>query len=821
MVVPYLVDAYLECLTKLYCSRQNFERKVSALAMPISQAICKLLYTLCKVRGPKVISRFLNNEAKYLQPLLGAFRSSSTEPVSQTSENHAIGKPWEEKYIMLLWLSHLMLTPFDLVSIASPTDVASENIMEGIKLPQGLPSLAIRIVRICAENMKVPGKERESAVTLLVRLTLRPDMLKAGLLDAMMEWAIVCLGSRESIPRSIYSSVGILSFVAAVILSADATIIQPFLISTFQCIEKINTKKTSSSNDIMASALARKIILKILRAITVTALHLDSTLSRSPIPNVLDYVLEDTINQLLLGLADKDTPVRFAASKALSIITLKLHPMMATEVLCAVLESLNENVLWQEGAASRLLNLNSAPVSSNVEKREQNLATVNPLQWQGLILTLAHLIFRRSPPSDEIPKIVNALILALSFEQRSANGASIGITVRDAACFGIWSLARRYTTKELLLVDTSNFSSIKENKSISILQILASELVVAATLDTSGNIRRGASAALQELVGRHPDTILHGIALVQVVDYHAIAFRNRAVTEIALQAARMHGLYWSALMCGLLGWRGIGGSEREIRKLASFVIGKMAIAQKSQGMEVATIQVRRHLARHGSQDVEKRHGALLTLAAILEEARLSGNEEYVFHSSLYYHQTWATFESDMFLDDKAFTSSMMRPDLTIEAACSLIKALASAAQSDTSHTSKPSSASLMRCIHIISMSLEHSDEKVINIVSSTVKVLFALLDSDTKDGLFSSWIKKLQVDEPSGARGSRNVNSYISVLGALFGIYSDRSPHQKTIIDALVSRCKIQSNVETRIAALKSLTTGVVGCGSKQESLLK
>ena len=714
---------------------------------------------------------------------------------------------------MLLWLSHLMLTPFDLVSIASPVNHVGENIIEGIKLPQELPSIAFHIIRLCTENIHVPGKERESAVTLLVRLTLRPDMLKTGLLDAMMQWAVLILNSHESAPRSIYLPVGILSFVAGVISGAGATTIQPYLISMFQCIEHISAKATSVSSDIMSSAVARKIIIKILCAITVTALQLDDTPARSPIPSVIDYVLEDTINRLLSALADKDTPVRLAASKALSIITVKLQPLMASEVLHAVIESLSENVLWDNGSVIQSLNHDDAHNLNNVKLRERNLTAVNPLQWQGLVLTLAHLIFRRSPPPEEISTISNALIAALNFEQRAMNGATIGITVRDAACFGIWSLARRYTTKELLSVDTSEFTTSRHHKSISILQILAFELVVAATLDPSGNIRRGASAALQELVGRHPDTILHGIALVQVVDYYTIAFRNRAVTEIALQAARMHGLYWSSLMYGLLGWRGIVGSESETRKLASYVIGKMALDQKSRSIDITTVQIRGQLRRYGSQDIEKRHGALLALAAILQEIRLSGNEKHDFDSNLYLFRTWDLFESTKVLSDRDLTLSTMRPKLTIEASCSLITALALIGKRDKGRFPEASSTSLTRCIQIISISLEHNDEEIIDTISSTVKALFPLLDDDTKEDLFTSWISKLQTDESSGVRGSRNVNGYISVLGVLFDEYADHPTHQGKIIDTLITQSKMPSDVETRVAALKSLKLGVVFCG--------
>ncbi|CRK42033.1 hypothetical protein BN1708_016911, partial [Verticillium longisporum] len=159
---------------------------------------------------------------------------------------------------------------------------------------------------------------------------------------------------------------------------------------------------------------------------------------------------------------------------------------------------------------------------------------------------------------EMLPAIIAALLLALAFEKRSTSGSSVGANVRDAACFGIWALARRYTTAELLAVPTGETTSSSSSSSAppSILQRLATELTVTASLDPAGNIRRGASAGLQELIGRHPDTVDKGIWLVLTVDYHAVALRARALHEGALKAAKLSPVYGRALLRGLLDWRG-------------------------------------------------------------------------------------------------------------------------------------------------------------------------------------------------------------------------------------------------------------------------
>jgi len=101
----------------------------------------------------------------------------------------------------------------------------------------------------------------------------------------------------------------------------------------------------------------------------------------------------------------------------------------------------------------------------------------------------------------------------------------------------------------------------KNHEGSSVLQILATELVVSASLDPAGNIRRGSSAALQELIGRHPNTIDEGIQVVQVVDYHAVALRSRAIMEVAFQSSLLSNTYLTGILDALLGWRGVGDAD--------------------------------------------------------------------------------------------------------------------------------------------------------------------------------------------------------------------------------------------------------------------
>ena len=729
---------------------------------------------------------------------------------------------WEERYIMLLWLSHLMLTPFDLASISTGT---CQNMSAGpspINLPPHLPLIAQRIIPICTRYLVSASKEREAARVLLVRLTLRPDMRRVGLLGALITWAISSLEveSDDTSLMSIYVHIGTLSFLAGIIVSAEKGTIAPFQKSIFESVQRMNAEQTALSKHVVSSALARKIIIKIMRAITVTLLQADSRSSSSGVLIEISDILEDVINHLLASLADKDTPVRYAASKALSIIAIKLEPVMTAEIVEAVIGSLEENVLWENAISGQTIG--SAEAHENytgVFKR--NLVAVNPLRWHGLVLTLSHLLFRRSAPPHQLPSILNAMLLALSFEQRSSVGSSVGTNVRDAACFGIWSLARRYTTQELLAVDVTSVLAVnKRDQSLSVLQLLANEIVVAATLDSSGNIRRGASAALQELVGRHPDMIENGISLVQVVDYHAVALRSRAMQGVAIGASRLGYSYWQALADGLLHWRGIGSPDAASRRLAANTNGLLAASRGVEGIEKGTSAVLSQLRRLQSHQVEERHGLLLSLAAIIHKAQQMPNQQApISGMPKSFVGLWNVFKEVSESSQVDFISSIVRPELTTEAVCNLVSALATA--SPTANSGKfcmidsPSAAEVSTCTAVLESSLMRAENTVIMAASNAANDLFSVLGDEARIALARKWMVALTMEQSSQLRGSGREHGFVAALGSVFHYFHPAgskalSPIAQAIADTLISRTGHNIEIESRVAAIKSLSSGIL-----------
>lgn len=826
--------------------------------MPLPRAICKLLYTFCKIRGEKVVVRFLSNEARYLEVLLAALEEAERATVSASGvttgdeSGNGISWAWEERYVVLLWLSHLMLAPFDLSSMSSQEMLGEDEVVTvpGLVWPANLPSITTRILPLAIKYLALPGKERDASKALLVRVSMRRDMQQLGVLDALVRWALGALGAdggggdaEGGKQRTPYHYIGVLSFLAGILASsADTSDMNRYLTKIFYAVHGIASSEEGGQggSSMMASALARKTMIKVIRAITVLILRDQRDME------AMDIV-ETTIGFLLESLADNDTPVRFAASKALSIITLRLDEDMASQVVEAVLESLNRNVLRVKAPAD----------SSGVPKKD--LSMVDPLEWHGLMLTLSHLLYRRSPPAENLADIVQALLMGLSFERRSTSGSSTGANVRDAACFGVWALARRYTTSELLAVPTTSFATTgNPSSTTSIQQIIATALVTTACLDPSGNIRRGSSAALQELIGRHPDIVEKGIWVVQMVDYHAVALRSRAVQDVALGVTKLAGQYGEAILEGLLGWRGVGDADAAARRAAGVSYGAITAELASlssdpvQKLAQSVSLVLDRIKALEVRQVEERHGLFFSFAAVLDalaEVASPETQRSLTFSGLVSLSLNALL--DIFKD--CDTKTYRKPELIAEAASRLIISSFPILQATTSNTttkllpghslmSRPGAelSHLVNSIHqttaintntststlptftaLVRSNLQkwliHPDHAIVSAASDAAVILMLFCSPHERAETIRGWADSARRNLRQTSK-TRTTSGHFSALAAVYPLAAavtaqsgkpsegDEEEDKDLICNAIVERWRADVWTDTRACILQSLT---------------
>lgn len=145
------------------------EAAAANAAMPAAdaaqlQALMGFVYTLCRLRGHKTVTRFFPHEASDLEPVLAALRA-------QDRGDHA---RWQTRYGLLLWLSMLVLVPFDIYSIDSGLATAPAAAVEQ------QTTLVGTLCKLAKPYLEDPGPTREAAAVCLASLLKRPDMEVRG-----------------------------------------------------------------------------------------------------------------------------------------------------------------------------------------------------------------------------------------------------------------------------------------------------------------------------------------------------------------------------------------------------------------------------------------------------------------------------------------------------------------------------------------------------------------------------------------------------------------------------------------------------------------
>ncbi|KAJ2684743.1 hypothetical protein H4R19_006861, partial [Coemansia spiralis] len=204
--------------------------------------------------------------------------------------------------------------------------------------------------------------------------------------------------------------------------------------------------------------------------------------------------VESVVAILLRALHDKDTIVRWSAAKGIGRIAERLPRLLAQEVAAAVVAVLEEETLvGADGAIDVTMTAESS--------------------WHGALLCLAELSRKGLLFPGELRQAIPWVVRGLTYEIQRGN-CSVGSNVRDAACYVMWSLAR-------IPNDASRrvFAEMSTE--------MATALISVAVFDRECSIRRAASAAFQEHVGRQ-GAFPHGIAVLQLADFYAVGIMRNA-----------------------------------------------------------------------------------------------------------------------------------------------------------------------------------------------------------------------------------------------------------------------------------------------------
>ncbi|KAL8138024.1 hypothetical protein V2J09_004025 [Rumex salicifolius] len=549
--------------------------------LEVLKPVSIIIYTLVTVCGYKPVINFFPHQVSDLELAVSLLDKCHNTNASMLLRQESTGE-MEAKCVLLLWLSILVLVPFDISSVDSSMG-QNTNLNE-----EEVPPLVSRILTFCKDYLSNAGPMRTIAGLLLSKLLTRPDMLKA--FSSFFEWANEVMAAPSDNAIDHFRSLGVLEALAAIFKSGSREILLSAVPNVWN-----DALKLMKSGDASHSPLLRKYLVKLAQRVGLTCLHhrtptwhykgkltslgnitllnsrrddADAVGATSDNAAAVTFeeeedmdvpeTVEEIIEVLLVGLKDRDTVVRWSAAKGLGRITARLTCSLADEVLSSVLELFSS----REGDGS----------------------------WHGGCLALAELARRGLLLPISLPKVVPVVAKALHYDIRRGPH-SVGAHVRDAAAYVCWAFGRAYYHTDMR----------------NVLEQLASHLLRVACYDREVNCRRAAAAAFQENVGRQGD-FPHGIDIVNTADYFALSSRTNSYIHVAVCIAQYEG-YLCPFVDELLNSK-ICHWEEGLRKLASEALAALV---KYNPEYFASFVLDKIIPCTLSTDLCTRHGA--TLAA--------------------------------------------------------------------------------------------------------------------------------------------------------------------------------------------------------------
>ncbi|XP_063219855.1 tubulin-specific chaperone D [Bacillus rossius redtenbacheri] len=498
---PHLLDGHLEMvLTKL----------VSVVMNPRSNKIrieaFKYLHTVMKVRGYKRVVRYLSHEVTYLEPIMKILESADVEL-----------ECWQAYYVLLVWLSILVLTPFPMSHFDSPPSNGKES-----------KKMMLRIESVIKKHLMSADKFTVSA-SLAANFFTRIDV-KEKMLAPFIDWLVSVISDKE---KETIFKVTAMAGAAAILKRGE----REDLIKHANKLLMVLIDEKSTSD--VQSVLYRKYRSKLIQRIGLTFLKkwqikwrynkgctsLMQNLALTNVKPVLagsgdgskateatdgmslcgdddppdeeqfdDDVLEhlsEVIDNLIGALEDSDTVVRWSAAKGIGRITERLTHQMGDMVLTSILDIFSDRK--------------------------------NHHSWHGACLALAQMASRGLLPKSRLMEVVHKVILALTYDE-PRRFSSVGENVRDAACYVFWAFARAFNEDDLNPLSNE----------------IMTNLLIVALFDREVHCRRAASAAFQEYVGRcssDPDAI----SIMREADYMSVGGISFAYLHVSVEIAKIGG----------------------------------------------------------------------------------------------------------------------------------------------------------------------------------------------------------------------------------------------------------------------------------------
>jgi hypothetical protein len=383
---PHLLDSHLSTMIDTL-----FNKSHNAPPQSLSPSAWRVAYTLMRVRGAKVVWKFLPHDVHLLVPLLDFVESPSDD--------------WHARFVALYWLAVLVLVPFRFHVIAeSHTDI----------------DVRVRAILQC--RLADAGPTREAAAFLAAQWLARGDSPTS--MTDFLHW---CIANVADAAVDEHLRCGVLRALANVCRFAQRPIVARVADRLLGVALVANETATDS----------QRLLLKVIQRATLALMPLASAGADSGIRV-----------RRLFASAPSDERTESSGS-SVTVVEAELPAQLE-----AVLDILIRNVASQTGSARWMAAKGIArlcarlPTQLVVEVSEAALFGGGdgdgdrPAALHGACLLLAELLRRGVLPAQLRERALREIAArGVLCDQRRA-AASVGSAARDAAAYAMWAAAR-------------------------------------------------------------------------------------------------------------------------------------------------------------------------------------------------------------------------------------------------------------------------------------------------------------------------------------------------------------------------------------------
>uniref|UniRef100_A0A6G1SJT4 Tubulin-specific chaperone D n=1 Tax=Aceria tosichella TaxID=561515 RepID=A0A6G1SJT4_9ACAR len=578
---PDLIEPYL---AQLIDSLTSHLRDSDQTSSNLYHTSFKFLYQLIKVVGFKSFGRKLPHETDKL-PLLVSLLDKE-DPEDKTN--------WQTRYVLTVWLSTVILTPFDLAKFDS--DPSSTRMSD-------------RIYFTLAKSLSNHDSCQHVTAYCLAKLFTRSDMMKDD----------------KNLNKFIESA---LDEVANVKISANSTDDVKLIgyLRTLCYIFKFGTRNDlkKRSEPILAALmksdivsinreLVRHLYVKLLQRIGMTLLPKRIATWRYKRGSRILGSTTSADSQSIDVSDEKSKPTSQHTIQDEDIDSQDLfdEEVHAAEILQSILgvlfveaKNTQTKIRWSAAkgiarVASRLSRERASDVIDNVLSSYFDKDLSNEYAWHGGCLALAEMARQGLILEEKLPEVIEIVGRAILYDKIKGSCA-IGAQVREAACYVFWAMSRTYEDHLL----APHITSISIN------------LLCTMLFDRELQCRRAASATFQELVGRQGTFNAEGISILTQLDYQSVGLRQFTYLELATQVATFGSKYYEPFIEHLIEKK-LGHWDIKIRRLASDSLSALMLYPSNDFVEVNVMPRLSEMCLQNT-DNNCKHGGILGLAKVIQ-----------------------------------------------------------------------------------------------------------------------------------------------------------------------------------------------------------